>query len=171
MKAAIYCRVSTEGQTAVNQEMRLKEWARVQGYDIDVFTEVASGASQARTELDRMMAGVRAGAYGCVAVWKLDRLGRSLQHLLQLIEEFRNKDIQFVSLTENIDTQSANGRLMLHIFGALAEFERELIRERTNAGLTRAKKQGKRLGRPPGSKDRVKRRRSGYWLRWKKDNK
>ena len=166
MKAALYCRVSTEEQTVVNQEMRLREWARTKGYDFEVYSDVISGASKVRPGLDRLMDDVRKWQLNCVVVWKLDRLGRSLQHLISLIEEFKYYKVQFVSLTENIDTESANGRLTMHIFGALAEFEREMIVQRTHAGLDRAKAEGKTLGRPKGSKDKKPRDKRWYWLRW-----
>lgn len=169
MRAALYCRVSTEDQTTDNQQLPLEKWAIDKGHAIDVFKETASGAKQNRTELGKLMDGVRKGDYKVVAVYKLDRLGRSLQHLLQIIEEFRNRHVQFVSLSESIDTETAQGRLFLQMAGAFAEYERELIRERTNSGLARALHEGKILGRPPGRKDKRPRKRSGYWLRHAKN--
>lgn len=113
-----------------------------------------------------MLQRIRNKEFNAVMIWRLDRLGRSLKHLLQLIEEFRNKNVAFISLTEGFDTTTAQGELFLHISGAYAQFERALIQERINAGLKRAKEQGKSLGRPKGSKDIKARRKSGYWLRW-----
>lgn len=170
MTVALYMRVSTEEQTVENQRLKLLDWCQAHGYSTVVeFVDVASGSKQSRTELDKMMVLVRSRQVKVVVVYKLDRLGRSLQHLLQLIEEFRNKKVQFVSLSESIDTETAQGRLFLQLAGAFAEYERELIRERTRAGLSRARRQGKRLGRPKGSKDKKPRRKSGYHLRWKRE--
>ena len=101
-------------------------------------------------------------------VWRLDRLGRSLKHLLQLTEEFRKLSIKFISLTEGFDTTTSHGELFFSIAGAFAQFERRLIQERINAGLERAKSEGVKLGRPKGSKDKKRRTKSGYYLRWKK---
>jgi DNA invertase Pin-like site-specific DNA recombinase len=171
MKAALYLRVSTEEQTTENQRLPLVEHALRNEWDYEIFTDVVSGSKQSRTGLDRLMQRLRNKEFGVVAVVKLDRLGRNLKHLLQLIEEFRNKNVQFVSLSENIDTNTPQGRLFLMMAGAFAEYERELIRERSMAGQARARKQGKKIGRPKGSKDKKARRKSGYWLRWAGDNK
>ncbi len=168
--AAVYLRVSTEDQTVENQRLPILDW--LERHEITEFVEyvdVASGAEESRTQLDKMMGGIRSKEHDLVIVYKLDRLGRSLQHLLLMIQEFRNKGIQFVSLSESIDTETAQGRLFLQLSGAFAEYERELIRERTNAGLARAKAQGKKLGRPKGSKDKKRRRKSGYYQRWAKN--
>ena len=100
-----------------------------------------------------------------MVVYKLDRIGRSLQHLLNLFEELTNRKIGFVSLSQNIDTATPEGRLFLHMLMLLAEFERELIVSRTLAGLARARRQGKTLGRPKGRKDSRPRAKSGYYLR------
>lgn len=168
MKAAVYVRDSTneDRQHPEVQQLPIKKYCELNSIDAEYFQEFASGAKSSRPQLDRMMQGVRAGLYDRVIVWRLDRLGRSLQHLLQLLEEFRNKKVKFVSVTEGFDTSTSGGELFFNIAGSFAQFERKLIQERINAGLVVAREKGKVLGRPKGSKDRKQRRRSGYWQRW-----
>lgn len=110
-----------------------------------IFEETASGAQKDRPELLKAVGYLRKG--DVLVVWKLDRLARSLKQLIATIEDLEQRGIGFVSLTENIDTTTPGGRLVFHVFAALAEFERELIRERTNAGLQSAKARGVKLGR------------------------
>ena len=112
-----------------------------------IFTDTASGTIKKRPELTRCLESLRTG--DTLIVWKLDRLGRSLSHLVTVLSELQERGVAFRSLTEAIDTESAAGRLMGHILGALAEFERSLIVERTQAGLKAAKKRGTKLGRKP----------------------
>lgn len=173
MKVAIYVRNSTteEKQNPETQLKPLKEKCKKEDWDCEVFQEFASGAKESRPELDNMLQKIREKEFDAVLVWRLDRLGRSLKHLLQLIEEFRNKNVAFISLMEGFDTSTPQGELFFHIAGAFAQFERSLIQERINAGLKRAKKEGKKLGRPKGSKDKKRRRKSGYYRRWSKDKK
>lgn len=170
MRVAIYARNSTneERQNPESQLRPIRERCRREDWDFEVFQEFASGAKETRPELDRMMKRVRNKEFDAVMVWRLDRLGRSLKHLLQLIEEFSNRNVKFISLTEGFDTTTPQGELFFHIASAFAQFERKLIQERINAGLERAKAEGKRLGRPIGSKDRKRRRKSGYLQRWTK---
>ena len=111
-----------------------------------VYEDVASGAKVQRPELEKCLHALREG--DTLAVWRLDRLGRSLKHLVELINALTEKNIHFVSLHENIDTSSAAGKLTFHIFASLAEFERSLISERTIAGLKAARARGKFGGRP-----------------------
>lgn len=166
MKVAIYVRNSTneERQNPQNQVKPLIRKCEQEEWNYEIFQEFASGAKETRPELDRMLKRIREKEFNMVLVWRLDRLGRSLKHLLQLIEEFRNKKVSFVSLTEGFDTSTPQGQLFFHIAGAFAQFERSLIQERINAGLKRAKEEGKHLGRPKGSKDKKRRRKSGYFL-------
>ncbi|WP_420880260.1 recombinase family protein [Rhodococcus sp. (in: high G+C Gram-positive bacteria)] len=110
-------------------------------------TETVSGATTARPQLDDLFSHLREG--DSLAVWRLDRLGRSLPHLLQVVTELVERGIGFRSVTESIDTPTAGGKLIFSIFGALAEFERNLIRERTSAGLAAARARGRVGGRPP----------------------
>jgi DNA invertase Pin-like site-specific DNA recombinase len=136
-----YARVSTADQT-----LHLQHDALTNAGCSKIFTETASGANTDRKGLDDAISYVRPG--DTLVVWRLDRLGRSLQHLIQTITDLHTRGIGFRSLTEQIDTTTSGGKLIFHIFGALAEFERDLIRERTQAGLQAARSRGQRGGRP-----------------------
>jgi DNA invertase Pin-like site-specific DNA recombinase len=136
-----YARVSTSDQTLDLQNDALQK----AGCD-RIFTDTASGAKAERAGLDEALNYVRAG--DTLVVWRLDRLGRSLKHLIETITALDNREIGFKSITESIDTTTSGGKLIFHIFGALAEFERDIIRERTNAGLTAARARGRKGGRP-----------------------
>jgi DNA invertase Pin-like site-specific DNA recombinase len=136
-----YARVSTSDQDLRSQEDVLKS----AGCE-DIYTDVVSGVKTARPGLHSAVSHLRKG--DTLVVWRLDRLGRSLAHLIQTIKELSEKGIGFKSLQENIDTTTSGGQLIFHIFGALAQFERELIRERTNAGLKAARIRGRMGGRP-----------------------
>lgn len=146
LQAIGYARVSTEDQSAALQLDALKA-AGCQR----VFTEKASGAQRERPQLIAALDYIREG--DTLVVWKLDRLARSLRQLMETIEDLHARGIGFRSLTEAIDTTTSGGRLVFHIFGALAEFERSLIRERTNAGLEAARARGRISGRPPALDD------------------
>lgn len=137
-----YARVSTQDQTADLQIDAL----RAAGCE-KIFIETASGSKADRPELLKALEYMRGGQDSLV-VWKLDRLARSLLQLIETVNDLQNRDIGFRSLTENIDTSSSGGRLIFHIFSSIAEFERDLIRERTKAGLEAARKRGKHGGRP-----------------------
>jgi DNA invertase Pin-like site-specific DNA recombinase len=136
-----YARVSTTEQTLHLQQDALKKAACSK-----IFTDTASGAKTERKGLEQALTYVRKG--DTLVVWRLDRLGRSLPHLITTMTALEERGIGFKSLTENIDTTTSGGKLIFHIFGALAEFERNLIRERTQAGLTAARARGKWGGRP-----------------------
>jgi DNA invertase Pin-like site-specific DNA recombinase len=136
-----YARVSTTEQKAHLQTDALKAAGCVR-----VWTDKASGALDHRPQLDRVLDHLRHG--DTLAVWRLDRLGRSLPHLIATVTDLAAHDVGFRSLTEGIDTTTSTGRLVFHVFGALAEFERELIRERTVAGLAAARARGRTGGRP-----------------------
>lgn len=118
-----------------------------------VFQEVASGAKADRPVMTQMLKEMRSG--DILVIYKLDRLGRSLIHLVKLVEELWERDIGLLSLNDPVDTTTAQGRLIFNIFASLAEFERELIRERTNAGLKAARARGKVGGRPKGLSDKA----------------
>ena len=137
-----YARVST-----VDQHLRMQEDALRRDGCEEVFTDIASGVKTERPGLNKALAYLREN--DTLVVWKLDRLGRSIQHLIQAITMLQNKKIGFRSLQENIDTTTSSGKLIFHIFSALAEFERDLIRERTDAGLKAARARGRMGGRPP----------------------
>jgi len=136
-----YARVSTHEQTLHLQRDAL---ARV-GCE-KLFTDVISGTKDERRGLTEALAYLRSG--DTLVVWKLDRLGRSLKHLITTITELQARGVAFRSVTEQIDTTTPGGKLIFHVFGALAEFERDLIRERTQAGLTAARARGRQGGRP-----------------------
>jgi len=169
-KVAIYVRVSTidKGQTVEQQEKELLNFCEKEKWEYEIFKEYASGAKESRPELDKMMTAVRRHEFDVVMIYRLDRLGRSLKHLLQLVEEFKNLKVRFICYSQNMDTSTSQGMLLLGILGTIAEFERNLIRERTTEKLQYLKSKGIVLGRPSGSKDKKLRRKSGYWLRWKK---
>lgn len=137
-----YARVSTQDQ---KPELQLDALRRAECER--VFEEKASGAQRDRPELKAALDYLREG--DTLVVWKLDRLARSLKQLIETVEALEERNIGFRSLTENIDTTTPGGRLVFHIFGALAEFERSIIRERTSAGLAAARARGKVGGRPP----------------------
>ena len=136
-----YARVSTHDQTLVLQQDALDQ-AGCQR----IFTDTASGARAERAGLAEALEYVRRG--DTLVVWKLDRLGRSLQHLIATLTDLQERGVGFRSLTEQIDTTTSGGKLIFHLFGALAEFERDIIRERTQAGLAAARARGRRGGRP-----------------------
>jgi DNA invertase Pin-like site-specific DNA recombinase len=136
-----YARVSTQDQT-LNLQMDALETIGC----TKIFTDTISGSATQRSGLDEVLEYVREG--DTLVVWKLDRLGRSLKHLIETITNLNNRNIGFKSITENIDTTTSGGKLIFHIFGALAEFERDIIRERTNAGLQAARARGRIGGRP-----------------------
>ena len=136
-----YARVSTSDQDAGLQEDALKTAGCYR-----IFTDTASGALESRPELTKVLDQLRPG--DTLVVWRLDRLGRSIRHLIDQLAGLQERGIGFRSLQENIDTTSSGGRLVFHVFAALAEFERDLIRERTNAGLQAARARGRSGGRP-----------------------
>jgi DNA invertase Pin-like site-specific DNA recombinase len=136
-----YARISTKDQKLDLQTDALK----LTGCE-KIFTDVASGAKSIRPGLDEALDFAR--KKDVIVVWKLDRLGRSLKHLIQTVNELSEREVGFESIEEKLDTTTASGKLLFHIFGALAEFERELIRERTNAGLKAARARGRNGGRP-----------------------
>jgi DNA invertase Pin-like site-specific DNA recombinase len=145
-----YARVSTRDQ---NLELQLDALTKA-GCET-IFQEKASGATKARPELDRLLASLRTG--DTVYIYKLDRLGRSLKHLLDMVAELEFRGVGLVSLTDAINTTSAQGRLVFNLFASLAEFERELIRERTHAGLAAARARGRVGGRQRGLSEEAER--------------
>ena len=140
-----YARVSTVDQNPNAQRDAL----RAAGCE-KIVTEKVSGASLKRPKLEKLLRSLDAG--DILTVWRLDRVGRSLPHLLDVVSDLKARDVGFQSLNETIDTTTANGELIFHLFASMAQFERSLIVERTQAGLVAAKKRGARLGRPPALK-------------------
>ncbi len=164
MKVAIYVRVSTRTQNTDNQKQILIERAKNEGWDFELFEEQES-TRKTRPVKYALLQRLRNKEFSTLVFLKLDRWGRSLKELTDEILELNEKGINIISIRDNIDLSTATGKLQFNIICSFAEFERELIRERTLDGLARAKSQGKTLGRPKGSKDSKKRRKSGYYIR------
>ena len=148
MRAALYARVSTADQTTDNQLHELRQYADARGWTVTEYTDTISGARDRRPALDRLVKDARRRRVDVVIVWRLDRLGRSLKHLVNLLDELQAIGVSFISLNEGIDLGTPSGRLQLHVLSALAQFERERISERVLSGLARARRQGQTLGRP-----------------------
>jgi DNA invertase Pin-like site-specific DNA recombinase len=156
MRAAIYARVSTNnGQDPHMQTRELREYCKRRGWDVEgEYVDAGiSGAKEHRPQLDMLLAVCRRRRVDAVVVYRYDRFARSLRQLVNALEEFRSLGIEFISLHEGVDTSTPNGRLVFGIFASIAEFERELIRDRVKSGIAAAKSRGKRLGRPRVSVD------------------
>jgi len=172
MKAAIYARVSTldKGQDTEVQLRDLRSYAQARGWIIasEYVDKGQSGAKDRRLELDRLMKDVRKRKVDLILCWRLDRLGRSLKHLILTLDELQSVGVGFVSYNENLDLTTSTGRLMFQLLGAFAEFERNLIKERVKAGLANAKAKGAKLGRPSPEFDEdelIRLRKSGVTIR------
>ena len=166
MKVAIYARVSTEEQNVDKQIEECKTFCKNRGDDVvGIYKDVISGSKDSRPELNQLMIDSYNKRFEGVVVWKLDRLGRSVPHLIKIITDWGNYGIHLVCVTQQIDTTTAMGKFIFYIFGAVAEFERELISERTKMGLKKAKNVGKR------GKDKSQRKKGGYYLRYQKPHK
>lgn len=163
-KVALYCRVSTKKQTNENQKIKLIGYASERFLKFDLYEEVES-SRKTRPVKQELLMKLRKGEYSSVIVYKLDRFARSSRELILEIQELIDKGIGFISLSDNLDFTNSVGRLHFQILAAFAEFERSLISERTKEGIERAKAQGKKLGRPKGSKDSKPRPKSGYLMR------
>jgi DNA invertase Pin-like site-specific DNA recombinase len=157
VRAALYARVSTSrnGQDPTMQTRELREYCDRRGWIVSgEFTDTGiSGTKEHRPALDRLLLLCRKRSVDAVVVYRYDRFARSLRHLVNALEDFRALGIEFVSLHEGVDTTTPNGRLIFGIFASIAEFERELIRDRVRSGLAAVKAKGRRLGRPRVSVD------------------
>ena len=148
-RAAIYARVSTVEQNCDNQLLELRKYVEARGWTAREYVDHGvSGSKDKRPALDALLKDAKRRRFDVLVCWRLDRLGRNLRHLVTMLEELQHVGVAFVSMGEGIDCTTPAGKLQLHILAALAEFERERIRERVLAGLQRARAQGKRLGRP-----------------------
>jgi DNA invertase Pin-like site-specific DNA recombinase len=151
-RVALYARVSTSNghQDPEMQLAELREYADRRGWDIvgEYTDQGVSGSKESRPELNRLMADAHRRCFDAVLVWKIDRFGRSLKHLVNALADLGAYGVAFISLRDNLDLSTPSGRLMFQIIGAMAEFERALIQERVKAGLRNAQAKGKRLGRP-----------------------
>jgi putative DNA-invertase from lambdoid prophage Rac len=165
-KVAVYVRVSTEDQSLEHQEQEVVKYCHSRGWDPVVWKEHGSGSKDTRPELNEMLAALRSCEYKALVVWKLDRLGRSLPHLFNILGELQNLGVDLVCTTQGFDTTTPQGRFFFAVYGAFAELERAYAVERTKLRLDSMKKRGAMLGRPKGAKDKNPRRRSGYNLRW-----
>jgi DNA invertase Pin-like site-specific DNA recombinase len=163
MKAILYARVSTtDKQDPEMQLAELREYTSRRGWELcGAFVDRTSGSRESRPALDEVMSLCQQRKTDVVIVWKLDRLGRSLKHLVNILAEWETLGVAFISLRDNLDLTRPSGKLMFHVIGAMAEFERALIQERVKAGLALAKKAGRCGGRPsriwrPKTERRVK---------------
>ncbi len=157
-RVGIYARVSTNRQCPESQLLPLREYATARGFEIvSEYVDVISGSKDSRPELARLMADAAKRRLDAVAVWKFDRFARSTRHLVTALEQFNALGVDFISLSESIDTSTPMGKMVFTVLAAVAELELSLIRERVIMGLQRAKAQGKKLGRPRGSTQDVER--------------
>ena len=150
MRVALYARVSTRDQDCAMQLSELRTMAEARGVRVvgEYIDKGVSGSKDRRPELDRLMRDAGHRRFDALWCWKFDRFARSLRHLVTALDEFRALGIDFLSHQEAVDTSTPVGRMLFQVIGAMAEFERELIRERVIAGLRQAKARGKKLGRP-----------------------
>ncbi len=160
MRVAIYARVSTanNGQDPTVQTRELEEYCERRGWQVagEYVDAGISGSKEKRPELDRLMADAHRRRFDAVVVWRFDRFARSVSHLLRALETFKALGIEFVSLSEQVDTSTPTGKMVFTVLGAVAELERSLIVERVKAGLRHAKAKGVRLGRPRLVLDRTR---------------
>jgi DNA invertase Pin-like site-specific DNA recombinase len=171
-RAAIYARVSTanNGQDPLVQTREMKEYCPRRGWTVvDEYVDVGiSGTKEKRPELDRLMSDAHSRRFDVVVVWKFDRFARSVSHLLRALETFQSLGIEFVSLSEQLDTSTPTGKMVFTVLGAVAELERSLIVERVRAGMRNARAKGKQIGRPPRTQLTPEDRKSiaeAYWCR------
>ncbi len=157
MRVALYARVSTlAGQDPEMQLRELREYATRRGWEVtEEYTDHGiSGSRESRPQLNRLMADAQQRKFDAVLVWKIDRFGRSLKHLVNALADLGAWGVSFISLRDNLDLSTPSGRLMFAVIGAMAEFERALIQERVRAGLRNARAKGQQLGRPHRIVDR-----------------
>jgi DNA invertase Pin-like site-specific DNA recombinase len=150
VKVGLYARVSTSEQTTENQILALRAHAQQRGWQVaeEFVDDGVSGAKESRPALDRLMKAAWAGKFQTVLVWRFDRFARSTKHLVTALDTFRSLGVAFISLTEQVDTSTPLGQAMFTIISAMAQLERDVIRERVKLGLARAKASGVRLGPP-----------------------
>ena len=149
-QVALYLRVSTNAQSTDSQLAELRQLVEQRGWKYEVFCDKGqSGAKESRPAFDEMMRQVRRGRFGAVCIWALDRLARSLRQLLDISLELQRLNVDLVAVKQDLDTSTPSGRLVFGVLSTVAEFERDLLRERVRAGIAQAKRAGKRIGRPP----------------------
>jgi DNA invertase Pin-like site-specific DNA recombinase len=171
MRVALYARVSRhdKDQNPENQLLRLREFVSQQDWQIyKIYIDYASGAKTSRPELDQMLRDAKARRFDAIVVQRVDRLARSTQHLLDILQNMRERGIEVICTDQDVDTTTSQGKFIYTILGAVSEIELNLIRERTMDGLARARAEGKRLGRPPSpviTERIIELKREGYSLR------
>jgi putative DNA-invertase from lambdoid prophage Rac len=152
MHVGIYARVSTIDQHCEQQLRELRQYVKARGWEVEreYVDKGVSGKTDSRPAMDRLLQAARKRAVDVIVVWKLDRWGRSMSHFISSVQELRDLGVRFIAVTQNIDTDESNptSKLMLNLLAAFAEFEHELIVERTLAGLARARREGRIGGRP-----------------------
>ena len=149
-RAAVYVRVSTHDQEVENQLAELRKYVGARGWEAREYVdEGISGAVEQRPALDKLLRDAKRRRFDVLVCWRLDRLGRSLKHLITLLDDLQALGVAFVSLAEGIDATTPAGKLQMHILGAISEFERARCAERVRAGLARVRREGRRLGSPP----------------------
>jgi DNA invertase Pin-like site-specific DNA recombinase len=150
-RVALYARVSTNNhqQDPELQLRELREYAKTRGWRVvDEYVDYMTGSKDVRPQLNRLMGDAHRRRFDAIVVWKIDRFGRSLRHLVNALADLDSYGVAFISLHDNLDLSTPTGRLMFNIIGAMAEFERSLIQERVKAGLRNARAKGRKLGRP-----------------------
>lgn len=169
MKVGLYLRVSTADQSPAAQRCDLLQMVQQRGWQlVDEYVDTISGVKARRPGLDRLMNDARHGRLDVVATWSFDRLGRSVRHFLQTVDELQHLHVEFVSFRENVDTTGPTGRIVMIILSAVAELERNLIIERVRSGMRRARLEGQHIGRPRLIVDRdavLRDRQHGFSLR------
>ncbi len=150
MRVALYARCSTSDQSVDLQLDGLRDYAKARGFTVveEYLDEAVSGAKSRRPALDRLLADAHRRRFDAVAVWRLDRLARSVRHLVNVAGDLESLGVDLIALDQGIDTSTSAGRFLFHTLAAVGELERDLIRERTVAGVAAARRRGKRLGRP-----------------------
>jgi DNA invertase Pin-like site-specific DNA recombinase len=149
-KCCAYVRVSTTEQSTKAQERELREYIMNRGWSLTrIYADQISGVKSTRPALNQLLSDARRRKFSCVVVWRIDRLGRSVSHLLEVLETFRTLGIEFISLSEAIDTSTPTGMMVFTVLAAVASLERSILVERVKSGLEYAKRRGVRLGRPP----------------------
>jgi DNA invertase Pin-like site-specific DNA recombinase len=157
MRTAIYARCSTDTQNPDMQISELTEYASRRGLElVGVFTDIASGSKDDRPQLNKVLALAKQRKIDALLVWKVDRLGRSLRHLVNTISELEAVGVSFISLKDSLDFSTPAGRLMFNVIAAMGQFERDLIRERVKSGMANAKRKGVKLGRKAVQVDAAK---------------
>lgn len=148
-RVAIYTRVSTADQSCVGQEHELKQYGKNRNWKLErIYSDKISGVKSSRPALDAMLTDAKKRKFDRLLVWRIDRLGRSVSHLLEVLETLRALGIEFISLSEAIDTATPTGKMVFTVLGAVAELERSITVERVRMGLENARRRGVQLGRP-----------------------